>query len=527
MRKLIYLFIFYAFTNLQAQILHPTAPINGEYVGACLTSTCSAVYTDNGGAGGNYSNNIGDGGGGGIYRVFCPNTATNCVQMTFTAFNVNKVNANCFTVGGGGAVFGDFLSVGNGPTQNSTAFTTAPANASGFICGTPGVPFSYTSTDASGCLITRFYSDGATNAAGWSANITCVPCAGGPSGKSNSDCQFATAVCSNLAIASNATGPGIVSDGCTAGSCPAGGENFSNWYQVLFNTSGTFGFTISPTNPAADYDFAVYGPGTNCGALGATVRCNDSSTSGNTGLSATGTGATQTTSGTTFCTLLNVTAGQTYFVVVDSWSPPSGGYNLTWGGTATFNCAILPVDMVSFDATYNMKDKQTELIWKTANERNVNYYAIERSSDGSNFTEILEVQPVTGNSSQVKNYYAADKNPMVNEINYYKIVAVDYDGRRTPSNLQAVAFQDDDANLKLVPNPAKDMVELSFKSNFNKAWDISFYDSKGKINKRINYTAQTLGTNKYIMDLSGFNKGMYFVIINDGFHQYKRKLIIE
>lgn len=498
--------------KLNAQFLHPTVGINGEYVGACETATCGGTYLDDGGGAANYSNSIPS-----TYRVFCPNTATNCVSITFTAYDT-ELNGTCSR---------DYLTIGNGPTQNSAVFTTAPANAAGRICGTPATPFSYTSTDASGCLSVRFTSNASITRPGWSANITCVPCAGGPSGTANNDCNFATALCNNLPVSSISTGPGIKAEGCTAGTCPAGGENFSNWYEVLIATSGTFMFTITPAPLAQDYDFFVFGPNPSCAALGAPIRCNDSGTTGQTGLSLVGLNPVETVTGPVWCSPLNVIAGERYYIVVDSWSPPTGNYSMNFGGTATFNCAVLPVEMISFSATYNMGLKQSELIWVTAIENNVNYYSVERSTDAFNFTETARVNSYTGNSSVTRNYFYADPAPVTNEINYYRIITIDKDGRKSISNLQAVAFQDFDANLSLIPNPAKEAVELNFKSNLHQAWDISFYDSKGKINKRSSYTAPISGTNKYAMDLSGFNKGMYFVIINDGIHQYKRKLIIE
>src|SRR3954462_3500404 len=78
-----------------AQFLHPTTGINSEYVGACETATCGGTYFDNGGAGGNYSTFIGYPSAGGIYRTFCPDAASKCVRITFTAFDVEFGAASC------------------------------------------------------------------------------------------------------------------------------------------------------------------------------------------------------------------------------------------------------------------------------------------------------------------------------------------------------------------------------------------------------------------------------------------------
>ncbi len=174
--RLILLFLFLCVTYLSGQTyLHGTTGIRNERVTNCVVSTCSGTYLDNGGAAGNYSSNI----AGGLYRVFCPSTVGNCVRVTFNSFRTE-------------AGF-DYLTIGNGATQNSPVFTNSPATVpSGRISGTPAVPFTYTANNPSGCLTFRFTSDGSITDAGWSASLSCVPCAtagNGPNLTDNNDCS--------------------------------------------------------------------------------------------------------------------------------------------------------------------------------------------------------------------------------------------------------------------------------------------------------------------------------------------------
>jgi len=258
--NLVVLILLFTITAQAQTYFHPTVGIQSEFVGSCLVSTCSGTYYDNGGAGGGYSNNINQ-----VYRVFCPNTAGQCMRVTFNSFNIENG--------------WDFLLVNNGPTQNSPTFTGFPADPTVYagITGLNGnlgfaTPFSYTSTDPSGCLTFRFYSDNLFNGPGWNATLQCVPCAGGPNGTDNNDCINLTPLCSGTTINGASSGPGIVAEGCTGGTCPAGGENFSNWYTITAQTTGSFNITLTPTVATGDYDFAIYGPNVTCGALGAPIR---------------------------------------------------------------------------------------------------------------------------------------------------------------------------------------------------------------------------------------------------------------
>ncbi len=61
---------------------HPTVGVAGTYSGGCQVHTCSGTYYDNGGPGGNCSNNI-----SWLYWTFCPNNDNQCLRMQFTSFN--------------------------------------------------------------------------------------------------------------------------------------------------------------------------------------------------------------------------------------------------------------------------------------------------------------------------------------------------------------------------------------------------------------------------------------------------------
>ena len=111
---LVFLTGIFSFASAIAQTYtHPTAGIDGTYVGSCMVNTSTGNYYDNGGAASNYSSNIGSsfaGSKNGIYRVFCPSLAYNCVSVTFNSFDLES-HATCNL---------DFLTIGNGATQNST-----------------------------------------------------------------------------------------------------------------------------------------------------------------------------------------------------------------------------------------------------------------------------------------------------------------------------------------------------------------------------------------------------------------------
>lgn len=501
---------------LFSQYSHPTVGIQSEYVGACLVADCGpSTYTDNGGASGNYSNNINN-----IYRVFCPSSAGNCMRVTFNSFDVQSPHW----------LFGyrDYLTVKNGPTQNSPDFTTAPAALVGGstygIAGTPSVPFSYTSSDPSGCLTFRFVSNNSTTAPGWSATLQCVPCAGGPNGTDNNDCVNMTPLCSSASVGGNASGPGIAAEGCTGSACPAGGENHTNWYTFTAFSSGTLNINIVPTDPLDDYDFAIYGPNVTCGALGSPIRCTDSGLTGTTGMNSTAGDFTESVLGDAFLQTMNVIAGESYILVVDEWSPNAGsGYTLNFSGTASLDCTILPVELSEFDVEYSPDNGIVDVLWSTETERDNDYFVVERSDDGILFTELNVIQGV-GNSNYETKYYFADNDPIIG-TNYYRLKQVDINGSENYSEVKSVNILDDYYDLLSVnPNPTNDRTEIVFNAYGNESAELKIYSMSGKLIEHATILCQK-GGNRMEIDLSDQQKGIYMLNLVTNHKTYSSKIV--
>ena len=183
---------------------------------------------------------------------------------------------------------------------------------------------------------------------------------------SQNDCSDALIVCGNSGYQDlNATGVGVqeLSGSNTCGSQ----ENNSLWFQVNIKTGGKLGFVLTPTfsdgttntDLSIDFDFFVFGPDVNCGAIGQAIRCSTTNpiaagaTSNLTGMNSTETDTAEGpgAAGNNFVRELDVIAGESYFIVVDR---PIGtsNFKIDWTGTATFNDppdAIPPVAGTSYD----------------------------------------------------------------------------------------------------------------------------------------------------------------------------------
>lgn len=109
----------------------------------------------------------------------------------------------------------------------------------------------------------------------------------------------------------------------------------------------------------------------------------------------------------------------------------------------------LPVELIAFDA--RVLDDAVELRWSTAQEKNNDYFSIERSADGRQFLPLAQV--AGRNADYTTAYTLTDAQPLTG-LSYYRLSQVDRDGQMEQLALRAVTHQGKDSGYALVPNPA-------------------------------------------------------------------------
>jgi plastocyanin len=179
-------------------------------------------------------------------------------------------------------------------------------------------------------------------------------------------------------------------------------------------------------------------------------------------------------------------------------------YPLTKAGTYKYDCTIhapamngtlnvteiLPVTLSAF---YVMPaGKNANIQWRTANELNVDYYNIKRSSDGTNFTDIGQVKAANKTGSNTYNF-TDNSIAITDKYVYYYLQTVDKDGSKTSSAIQS--FKNVFAKVGLLhnvsPNPiiGTDHLMLQFYADKSGQLLVQLFDSKGALVKQAQMTA--------------------------------------
>jgi hypothetical protein len=119
----------------------------------------------------------------------------------------------------------------------------------------------------------------------------------------------------------------------------------------------------------------------------------------------------------------------------------------------------LPITLVDFDANPYLNNVKTS--WTTSSEINNDFFTVERSPNGVDFTPVGRVEGA-GNSDYEINYTLIDKN-FDSGINYYRLKQTDFDGKETFSPIVSVDIEKDVRVLLITVNSLGQEVNSNYK----------------------------------------------------------------
>jgi Secretion system C-terminal sorting domain len=183
---------------------------------------------------------------------------------------------------------------------------------------------------------------------------------------------------------------------------------------------------------------------------------------------------------------------------------------------------ILPVTMLPLQASYT--DGISRLTWATASEINSNYFEVEHSVNGTQFTTIGKVA-ATGSGNRQTAYRFDDVKADAG-VNYYRLRAVDKDGSFTYSNTVMVKVTVKGFFVTAVyPAPFTTQVNISISSENSGKALIRLSDLTGR-----QVALQTVNINKGVStavlnNLGSLTSGMYLVEVNCNGNRYTQKIM--
>jgi hypothetical protein len=148
--------------------------------------------------------------------------------------------------------------------------------------------------------------------------------------------------------------------------------------------------------------------------------------------------------------------------------------------------------------------------WTTELESHIEYFDLERSNDGINFSPINRQKG--SNTSGPNNYTYEDKN-FPSGVNYYRLKMVEIGDIVRYSVIIKTISAGERAELKVVPNPVVDNFSLSYLSPLRERVTIEIRDASGKLLETLQEDVNKGANIIYIQNLPNWNAGVYLITV--------------
>jgi hypothetical protein len=183
----------------------------------------------------------------------------------------------------------------------------------------------------------------------------------------------------------------------------------------------------------------------------------------------------------------------------------------------------LPLNLIDFNATLNKS--KVDLKWTTAGEKDLSHFELERSVDGSNFSQAALIFAY-GNTNEKKTYPFSDNISNVQSgIIYYRLRSVDEDGKSQLSQVRIIRLgkQNELLNLIVYPNPAGDELRISVPAAWqNKEVRLEVFNQNGQ---RLKSFRNGNANQTEVLAINDLPTGFYFLKAISGNEKAEQKFI--
>lgn len=215
-----------------------------------------------------------------------------------------------------------------------------------------------------------------------------------------------------------------------------------------------------------------------------------------------------TNNGNSWMPWISTTSSQSLNYIESTDLSPSS--NLRWT-LATFQ--LLPVEWLFFSA--EAKSNEVFCSWETGSERNVQYFEVEKSSDGVNFIPFAKKMS-EGKAGKGALYSVSDHEPLQG-LSYYRVRQFDKDGSFSYSVIEQVHFESSES-ISLYPNPARNRTNVKVEGDGYNPVFIEVSDLRGR---RVLALQKDLAPGKHEipLEVDKLARGTYQIMVRHGQNQ--------
>ena len=165
--------------------------------------------------------------------------------------------------------------------------------------------------------------------------------------------------------------------------------------------------------------------------------------------------------------------------------------------------------------------------WQTLHESNLDYFSLERSTDGIHFQQVAQ-KLAAGKSAETLNYFLIDPAPLYGE-SIYRVRARSFKGESTVTSIRNVHFDAPTASLGIryvSPNPFKENFSVSYRSLSANDVNVKVTSISGQVMYSGVMQPEINRDNHFqYKEAASLRPGIYFLSLSQGDEQKTIKIV--
>jgi hypothetical protein len=177
---------------------------------------------------------------------------------------------------------------------------------------------------------------------------------------------------------------------------------------------------------------------------------------------------------------------------------------------------VLPAELKDFGVRET--NGKAAINWSTTNEKDVEYFVVEKSIDGTTFTGIDTVK-AKGNSTTIQQYASQDAQ-LKGGTTYYRLKTVDLSKHSAYSKTVQIKIKE--SEVRVFPNPAVEKITVSYTSSDIE--NIKIFNTTGVLMQQ---KKTDRNSTQASLDVSSYAKGIYYLVIESDREKTTRSFVVR
>ena len=189
-------------------------------------------------------------------------------------------------------------------------------------------------------------------------------------------------------------------------------------------------------------------------------------------------------------------------------------------------CAVLETNVTDF--TGRIINKNIQLNWSVTENKKIKYFEIESSTDCIHFTTSGKIDSYSSDLQLAKYAFIEENKESKSDMIYYRLKVLNTENKISYSKILPFSITGFASHeVKIIPNPVKDVMQLSIFSSAKKDVEISIFNAAGLLMKTIKTNVEKGNSQLNFFGLQGWPNGVYFLKVNIENDLIVKKMILR